>query len=277
VSGFDLTAEQEQLKAVAAKVAADVYAAPAARWDLERTSLPREEVARLADLGYLGLAIPEEYGGQGGTLVDALVVIEELAKVCRPAAFQVFECNTGPIRVIQFFGTEEQKQRWLTASCRGEQTMAIAISEPDAGSAATDLRTKARRDGDHWVINGAKRWISNGGHADSYLVYCRMSDQPGAKGIGAIVVPADTPGFSTGAQEKLMGFRGIPSADLFFDGRPRSPGPPGHRGGRLRQALRGLLDRAARQRDDEPSPRSGGAGQVHRPMSRNACSSVARS
>ncbi len=217
MSGFDLTAEQEQLKAVATKVAADVYAAPAARWDLERTSLPREEVARLADLGYLGLAIPEEYGGQGGTLVDALVVIEELAKVCRPAAFQVFECNTGPIRVIQFFGTEEQKQRWLTASCRGEQTMAIAISEPDAGSAATDLRTKARRDGDHWVINGAKRWISNGGHADSYLVYCRMSDQPGAKGIGAIVVPADTPGFSTGAQEKLMGFRGIPSADLFFD------------------------------------------------------------
>jgi butyryl-CoA dehydrogenase len=95
--------------------------------------------------------------------------------------------------------------------------MAIGISEPDAGSAATDMRTRARLEGDEWLINGNKRWISNGGHADHYLLYCRLNDEPGAKGIGAIVVPRDTPGFSAGAQEKLMGFRGIPSADLYFD------------------------------------------------------------
>jgi alkylation response protein AidB-like acyl-CoA dehydrogenase len=217
VSAFGLTVEQEHLREVAAKVAAEVYAPRAAQWDLDRTPLPHDEVARLAELGFLGLAIPEEYGGQGGSLVDALVVIEELAKVCRPAAFHVFECNTGPIRVVEQFGTEAQKQRWLPASCRGEQTMAIGISEPEAGSAATDLTTRARREGDEWVINGNKRWISNGGHADSYLVYCRMSDQPGAKAIGALVVPADAPGVSFGAQERLMGFRGIPSADIYFD------------------------------------------------------------
>jgi alkylation response protein AidB-like acyl-CoA dehydrogenase len=217
VTGFQLSPEQEQLRALAAEVARDVYAAKAAQWDADRTPLPDDEVKRLADLGFLGIAVPEEYGGQGGTLMDALIVMEELAKECRPAAWQVFEANTGPIRVLEFFGTEDQKQNYLTRSARGEISMAIGISEPDAGSAATDMRTQARLEGDEWVINGNKRWISNGGHADHYLLYCRLNDEPGAKGIGAIIVPRDTPGFSAGAQEKLMGFRGVPSADLYFD------------------------------------------------------------
>jgi alkylation response protein AidB-like acyl-CoA dehydrogenase len=217
VTGFQLSPEQEQLRALAADVARDVYAPRAAQWDADRTPLPDEEVKRLADLGFLGIAVPEEYGGQGGTLMDALIVIEELAKECRPAAWQVFEANTGPIRVLEFFGTEDQKHNYLARSARGEISMAIGISEPDAGSAATDMRTQARLEGDEWVINGSKRWISNGGHADHYLLYCRLNDEPGAKGIGAIIVPRDTPGFSAGAQEKLMGFRGVPSADLYFD------------------------------------------------------------
>lgn len=217
MSGFDLTPEQHQLRQLAAEVAREVYAPVAAQWDAARTTLPREEVKRLADLGFLGITTPEEYGGQGGTLLDALIVIEELAKECRPAAFQVFEGNVGPIRVIQFFGTEEQKHKYLPAAARGEVTMAIGISEPDAGSAATDMTTKARLEGDEYFITGNKRWISNGGHADHYMVYCRLNDEPGAKGIGAIIVPADTPGLTFGAAEKLMGFRGIPSADLYFD------------------------------------------------------------
>jgi alkylation response protein AidB-like acyl-CoA dehydrogenase len=217
VTGFQLSPEQDQLRALAADVAHDVYAPQAAQWDADRTPLPDDEVKRLADLGFLGIAVPEEYGGQGGTLMDALIVIEELAKECRPAAWQVFEANTGPIRVLEFFGTEDQKRNYLSRSARGELSMAIGISEPDAGSAATDMRTRARLEGDEWVINGSKRWISNGGHADHYLLYCRLSDEPGAKGIGAVIVPRDTPGFSAGAQEKLMGFRGVPSADLYFD------------------------------------------------------------
>ena len=217
MTGFHLTQEQEQLRKLAAEVAREIYAPKAADWDANRTPLPDDEIKRLADLGFLGIAIPEEYGGQGGTLMDALIVMEELAKENRPAAWQVFEANTGPIRVLEFFGTEEQKQKYLPLSARGELSMAIGISEPDAGSAATDMKTRAVLEGDEWVINGNKRWISNGGHADHYLLYCRLNDEPGAKGIGAIIVPRDTPGFSAGAQEKLMGFRGIPSADLYFD------------------------------------------------------------
>jgi butyryl-CoA dehydrogenase len=217
LSGFQLTPERLELRRTAAEIAREVYAPVAAQWDLDRTALPQAEVKRLADLGYLGITTPEEYGGQGGELLDALIVIEELAKECRPAAFQVFEANAGPIRVLQFFGTEQQKQKWLPLSARGEVTMAVGISEPEAGSAATDMKTKARLVGDEYVITGTKRWISNGGHADLYLVYCRLNDELGAKGIGAIIVPKGTPGFTFGAPEKLMGFRGIPSSDLYFD------------------------------------------------------------
>jgi butyryl-CoA dehydrogenase len=95
--------------------------------------------------------------------------------------------------------------------------MAVAISEPDAGSAATDLATAARLDGDHYVVNGMKRWCSGGGHAEQYLVYVRLTDDVGARGIGAIIVDKETEGLTFGPQENLMGFHGIPSSDLFFD------------------------------------------------------------
>ncbi|MFG1948503.1 acyl-CoA dehydrogenase family protein [Nonomuraea sp. NPDC048826] len=217
MNGFRLSEEQLHLREVAAKVAKEVYAPQAARWDLERAPLPAEEVTRLAELGFLGLALPEEYGGAGGTLLDALIVIEELAKECRSAAFQVFEANVGPARVLEFSGTEEQRRTYLPKVASGEVTMAIGISEPDAGSAATDMTTRAVLEGDAYVINGTKRWISNGGHADHYLLYCRLDDEPGSKGIGAIIVPADTPGLSFGQRERLMGWRTIPSADLIFE------------------------------------------------------------
>jgi alkylation response protein AidB-like acyl-CoA dehydrogenase len=214
---FDLSPEQRQLRELAEQVAHDIYEPRAAQWDAERTVLPAEEVRRLAELGFLGIALPEEYGGSGGNLIDALIVIEELAKACRPAAFQVFEANVGPARVIEFFGTEEQRKSILPKVVAGELTMAIGISEPDAGSAATDMRTRARLDGDEYVITGNKRWISNGGHADAYLLYCRLADVPGARGIGALIVSADAAGLTFGEREHLMGWRGIPSADLVFD------------------------------------------------------------
>jgi alkylation response protein AidB-like acyl-CoA dehydrogenase len=216
MDGFTLSPEQAQLKEVAAKLALDVYAPMNAKWDLERTPLPREEVSRLADLGFLGIALPEQYGGAGGSLVDALIVVEELAKHSRSAAFQVFEANVGPSRVIELFGTEAHRLEYLPKIASGEITMAIGISEPDAGSAATDMRTRAVLDGDHYVINGTKRWISGGGHATHYLLYCRLNDTPGSKAIGAVVVAADTPGLSFGVRERLMGWRTIPSADLIF-------------------------------------------------------------
>jgi butyryl-CoA dehydrogenase len=214
---FTLTPEQEALRSVAREIAKDIYAPKAEEWDLNRTLLPEAEIKRLADLGFLGICLPEEYGGSNAPLMDALIVIEELAKECRPAAFQVFEANVGPVRVLEFYGTDEQRKSIIPRVVTGETSVAIGISEPDAGSAATDMRTSARLEGDEYVINGTKRWISGGGHAGSYLVYCRLNDAAGAKAIGAVLVQADSPGLSFGAQERLMGFRGIASADLIFE------------------------------------------------------------
>jgi butyryl-CoA dehydrogenase len=133
------------------------------------------------------------------------VVLEELAKASPIAAWPVFEAATGPARVIDLFGTPEQKARLLPPITRGEKTLAVSISEAEAGTAATDMTTRGRVDGDEVVINGVKRWCS------------RLGNQPGARGIGAVVVDGDTPGVSFGPQEQLMGFRGICSADISFD------------------------------------------------------------
>lgn len=214
---FELTPEQQDLRALAAEVARDVYAPVANDWDEAGTVFPREERKRLADLGFLGITLPTEYGGSGAPLLDALIVIEELGKVSHPAGFQAFEANTGPARVLELFGTPEQKERWLPAIIRGESTMAISISEPEAGSAATDMTTRGRVSGDRIVLNGRKRWTSGGGDAEQYLVYVRLNEKRGAAGIGAVVVDKDTPGLSFGPRERLMGFRSIASADLIFE------------------------------------------------------------
>lgn len=206
-----------EIRDLAARVARDVYEPLAEELDVSRTPITREQRMRLGELGFLGIAHPEEYGGSGAPLAQALAVVEEFGKICRPAAFQIFEANTGPAQVVTHLGSEEQRQRWLPDIVSGAKTMAVAISEPDAGSAATDMRTAAKITNGTVVINGNKRWISNGGEADQYLVYCRLSDAPGSKGIGAVVVDKGTDGFSFGASEKLMGFRGIPSADLYFE------------------------------------------------------------
>ncbi|NCG03190.1 MAG: acyl-CoA dehydrogenase [Actinomycetales bacterium] len=212
-----LTPEQTALRTVAREVANDVYAPLADEWDATRTLFPDAEIKRLAELGFLGICLREEYEGSDAPLMDALIVIEELAKVCRPAAFEVFEANVGPVRVLQFYGTAAQCEEIIPKVVAGQTSVGIGISEPDAGSGATDMRTSARLDGDEYVINGTKRWISGGGHAGHYLLYCRLNDSPGSKAIGAILVAADTPGLSFGAPEKLMGFRGIASADLIFE------------------------------------------------------------
>ncbi|WP_214105644.1 acyl-CoA dehydrogenase family protein [Acrocarpospora catenulata] len=209
--------DTREIRELAAKVAQEVYGPIAAELDEQRRPVPAADRRRLGELGFLGIAHEERFGGSGAPLTDALAVIEEFAKVCRPAAFQIFEANTGPAQTVNLLATEEQKRRWLPAIISGEKTMAVAMSEPEAGSAATDMKTTARRTGDGWVLNGAKRWISNGGEADQYLVYARLSDAPGAKGIGALLVEADMAGVSFGAPERLMGFRGIPSADVYFD------------------------------------------------------------
>jgi butyryl-CoA dehydrogenase len=214
---FALTEEQEALRELAADVARDRFAPKALEWDRNSTFFPAEERGKLGELDLLGITLPVEHGGGGRPLLDALVVIEEVAKVSQLAAFPIFEASTGPARVVDLFGTEEQKARFLPPVARGEATIAVAISEPDAGSAATDMTTSITTEGDDVVVRGMKRWSSGAGHAEQYLVYGRVDGAPGSKGIGAVIVDGDAPGVSFGAQERMMGFHGIASADIFLD------------------------------------------------------------
>jgi alkylation response protein AidB-like acyl-CoA dehydrogenase len=187
--------------------------------DLEDANKPlgREYLKRYAEMGFLGVNVAENLGGLGLGNVEALLVLEEFAKVSPAVAFPIFESSVGPVRAIEHFAGSGLAQRIVPKVCAGEMIVAVAMSEPDAGSALTDLKTKAEVSGETITINGQKRWCSGGGHADGYVVYVRMSDDPGAKGIGAVFVEADAKGLSFGAPEHLMGFRGIPSADIFFD------------------------------------------------------------
>jgi len=214
---FQLTEEQAMLKKTVHDFADRRLAPRVQKWDEGDETLDAAILSEYVDLGLLGITLPQKYGGAGLTAFEAILVIEELARVSSIAALPVFETSVGPVRVIDLFGTEEQKERFLPPSCRGEKFMAVAMTEPEAGSALTDLTTRAILKGDHYVINGRKRFISGGGYSDAYMVYARLSDQKGAKGIGGIVVEKGSPGFTFGKQEVFMGLHGMPSCDLIFE------------------------------------------------------------
>ena len=214
---FRLTDEQKALQAAARDFARGEMTAVAEQTERDATPLSRDWVRRYAEMGFLGVNVSVDYGGLGLGNVDAFLVLEEFAKISSAVAFPIFESVAGPVHALAHFASDDVKQRVIPAVCRGEMIVAVAMSEPDAGTALTDLRTRGEVRGDRVVINGAKRWCSGGGHSDAYLVYCRLSDAPGAKGIGAVLVDKDTPGLTFGEQEQLMGFRGIPDSDLYFD------------------------------------------------------------
>ena len=214
---FRLSEEQQALQTAAREFARGEMTAVAEETEREARPLSRDWVKRYAEMGFLGVNIPTRYGGLGLGNVDALLVLEEFAKISSAVAFPIFESVVGPVRAIEHFADDALKARVIPAVCRGEMMVAVAMSEPDAGTALTDLRTRAEVRGDRIVVNGAKRWCSGGGHSDAYLVYCRLSETPGAKGIGAVYVEGDTPGLTFGEQEQLMGFRGVPESDLYFD------------------------------------------------------------
>jgi butyryl-CoA dehydrogenase len=214
---FRLTDEQRELQATARRYARERLAPLAA--EIERSGEPpsRELVSEYAQMGFLGINVDARYGGLGLGNLEALLVIEELGRISSAVAFPVFESCVGPVRAIEHFANEALRRRVVPAVCRGEIVVAVSMSEPQAGSALTDLTTRAELRGDRVIINGTKRWCSGGGHADGYVVYCRMSDDLGAKGIGAVYVERGARGLTFGEQERLMGFRGVPSSDLYFD------------------------------------------------------------
>lgn len=178
---------------------------------------PVHLIPKFAEMGLLGMALSPDHGGGGQPAINAILAIEELAKFSPVIASPVFESNVGPVRVIDLFGTEKQKQGILPGVCKGEYSVSVCMTEPEAGSDLTSLKTQAVDAGDHYVLNGRKLFISGGGHASHYLVYTRFGDTPGYKGIGGLLVEKGMPGFSFGKQEQFMGLRGMPSCELVFE------------------------------------------------------------
>lgn len=214
---FTLTAEQQALRESVRRFARKELPAIARQVEADDEPPGMEVRKRFAELGYLGVNLPAEYGGAGLSHLDAVLVLEEIAKVSIAVAFPVFESCFGPCLAIEHFGNEALKRKVLPAVCSGDWVVAVSMSEPDAGSALTDLKTRARIEGDRIFISGNKRWCSGAGHSEAYVVYCRMSDAPGARGIGAVLVTRGAEGFSFGKRDHHMGFRGVYSADMYFD------------------------------------------------------------
>src|SRR5216684_8642431 len=198
---FDFT-EEQKLFADAVRKFAQAH--------LEKDALKRAHEARfpfdvaklMSQQGLMGITIPEADGGQGGSLMDAVIAIEQVAAVCPRSADVVQFGNFGPIRTFAEYGTPQQKARWLPDLLAGRMVLSLAISEPEAGSAATDLKTSARADGAHFVINGSKLFSTFSPDAAIFLVYVRYG--PGVGGIGSVIVERDTPGFRIGRPSRFM-------------------------------------------------------------------------
>ena len=182
----------------------------------EEERFPSESVAKMAKLGFMGIAVPKQYGGQGCDYLTYTMCVEELAKVCGTTAV-VLSGHTSLCQMpILHFGTEAQKQKYLVPLAKGETLGAFGLPEPGAGTDAAGQATKAVLDGDEWVINGTKVFITNGYYADTYIVFASTDKSLGRKGISAFIVEKGTPGFTFGTKEKKMGIRGSATYELVF-------------------------------------------------------------
>jgi alkylation response protein AidB-like acyl-CoA dehydrogenase len=217
---FPLTEEQREIERVARDFAAAEIVPYSRQWDRDSYFEPTL-VKKLGDLGFLGMLTAEEYDGLGMDTVTYLVALEEIAAADASVAVMMSVHNSLPTEMLSSFGSEEQKQRFLKPMARGELLGAFALSEPGAGSDAAALATQAVRDGDDWVLNGTKSWVTSGPYAGVILVQARTdtpSDRKGGHGIGAFIVTPDLPGFHVGKKEDKMGLRASPTVQLVLDG-----------------------------------------------------------
>jgi len=210
-----LTEEQEMVRKMARDFAQKEVAPIAAEMD-EKGEVPFENIKKMGQLGLLGLTAPEEYGGGGADTVSYVVALEEIAKACASTAVVMAVQNSLVNYALARFGTEEQKRKYLTPLARGEKIGAYALTEPEAGSDAAAIRTRAVRDGDEYVINGTKHFITNGGFADIVILYATVDPSKGYRGITAFIVEKGTPGFSAGKEENKMGIRATNTCELIF-------------------------------------------------------------
>jgi butyryl-CoA dehydrogenase len=212
---LELTEEQQLLqKSVREFAAAEIK--PIARENDEIGKFPRAAFAKAAELGLTGVAMPEEYGGAGMDHISYTIVIEEISKYCASTGAILSVQNSLYCDPIYRYGTDEQKKRLLTPFASGEKIGCYALTEPQAGSNAAALATKAVLKGDKYVVNGTKAWITNGGAADAAIVYVNTHPEKGEKGITALVVEKGTPGFAVGKEEKKLGINATACSELSF-------------------------------------------------------------
>jgi alkylation response protein AidB-like acyl-CoA dehydrogenase len=212
---YFLTEEQQMIKELAAKIADEKIAPVAIRYD-EEGIFPHDIVKILADSDLCGVYIPEEYGGLGGGILEMALVVEELSRACGGISLSFAGTGLGTFPII-LFGNEDQKKKYLPDIAAGKKLAAFGLTEANAGSDAAGIQTTAVLDGDEYVLNGTKQWITNGGEADVYTVVACTNRSKGARGFSAFIVEKGTPGFSFGKKEDKMGIRASCTRELVFE------------------------------------------------------------
>jgi alkylation response protein AidB-like acyl-CoA dehydrogenase len=215
---YTLNEDQEQIRQLAREFAENELRPRTAMWDREQ-AFHSEVMPLLGELGFFGILLPEEYDGLDLGMLSYLVALEQIAWGDASVAITISVHNSLPTQMILKYGTEEQKRRWLPPMARGEALGAFALSEADAGSDAASLKARAVRDGDGWILNGEKMWVTNGGAAQVVLAMVRTDepgDRRGPRGIGTFVIPTDTPGYIVGKKEDKVGLRGSETVSIAF-------------------------------------------------------------
>jgi len=212
---YFLTEEQQMVKELAARIADEKIAPVALQYD-EEGIFPHDIVKVLAESDLCGVYIPEEYGGLGGGILEMALVVEELSRACGGISLAFAGTGLGTFPII-LFGTEEQKRKYLPDIAAGKKLAAFGLTEANAGSDAAGIQTTAELDGDCYVLNGTKQWITNGGEADVYTVIACTNRAKGARGFSAFILEKGMPGFSFGKKENKMGIRASCTRELVFE------------------------------------------------------------
>ena len=211
---YGLTETQIMIRDLARQIAQEKIKPIREHYD-EANEFPHEIVKVFADADLCGVYIGEEYGGMGGGITDLAVCVEELSKVCSGIALALAATALGTFPII-LFGTDEQKKKFLPRIASGKSLAAFGLTEANAGSDAGGIKTTAVLDGDHYVLNGTKQWITNGGEADIYTVVAITNKAKGPRGASAFIVEKGTPGFTFGKKENKMGIRASATRELVF-------------------------------------------------------------
>ncbi len=212
---FELTEEQIAVRDAAKDFAQNILKSGVIERDREQ-KFPTEEIKQLGELGFMGIMVNPEYGGSGMDTLSYVLAIEEISKIDASASVVMSVNNSLVCYGIEKYGTEEQKKKFLTPLASGQKIGAFCLSEPEAGSDATSQRTTAIDMGDHYLVNGTKNWITNGGSASTYIVIAQTDVEKGHKGINALILEKDMPGFIVGAKEDKLGIRGSDTHTLMF-------------------------------------------------------------